>query len=48
MVTTDDQVDAIFADARTLYADALEMLDMGKLRTRRRRPGKPPSGPPTP
>ena len=32
MVTTDDQVDAIFADARTLYADALEMLEMGKLR----------------
>ena len=32
MVTTDDQVDAIFADARTLYADALEMLDVGKLR----------------
>ena len=32
MVTTDDQVDGIFADARTLYADALEMLDLGKLR----------------
>ena len=32
MVTTDDQVDGIFADARTLYADALEMLEMGKLR----------------
>ena len=32
MVTANDQVSEIFADARTLYADALEMLEAGKLR----------------
>ena len=32
MVTANDQVREIFADARTLYADALEMLEGGKLR----------------
>ena len=32
MLETDDQVSAIFADARTLYADALEMLEADKLR----------------
>ena len=31
MVTT-DRVSELFADARTLHADALEMLDQGKLR----------------
>ena len=32
MLETDDQVSSIFADALALYADALEMLEMGKLR----------------
>ena len=32
MVTANEQVSEIFADARTLYADALEMLEAGKLR----------------
>ncbi len=32
MVAT-DRVRVIFADARTLYDDALEMLDQGKIRT---------------
>ncbi len=32
MVTANEQVREIFADARTLYADALEMLEAGKLR----------------
>ena len=32
MVAANDQVRAIFADARTLHADALEMLDQGKVR----------------
>ena len=32
MVATSDQARAIFADARTLHADALEMLDQGKVR----------------
>ena len=32
MVATNDQVRAIFDDARTLHADALEMLDQGKVR----------------
>ena len=32
MVTANDQVREIFADARTLYADALEMLEARKLR----------------
>ncbi len=32
MVTAKEQVREIFADARTLYADSLEMLEAGKLR----------------
>ncbi len=32
VATSAEQVDAIFNDARALYADALEMLDGGKLR----------------
>ena len=32
MTTSTEQVEAIFADARALYADALEMLDGGELR----------------
>ncbi len=32
MVTANEQVREIFADARTLYADSLEMLEAGKLR----------------
>lgn len=31
MVTANKQVSEIFADARTLYADALKMLEAGKL-----------------
>ena len=32
MVSTNDQADAILADARSLYDDALEMLALGKRR----------------
>jgi hypothetical protein len=32
MVSTNDQANAIFSDARSLYDDALEMLAMGKRR----------------
>ena len=32
MVAANEQVSEIFADARILYADALEMLEAGKLR----------------
>ncbi len=32
MLETDDQASSIFSDARTLYADALEMLEAEKLR----------------
>ena len=32
MVTANEQISEIFADARTLYADALEMLEANKLR----------------
>ena len=45
MVLT-DRVIALFADARVLYGDALEMLAQGKTRTRLRRPGERRSGPP--
>ena len=32
MTTTTDRVTELFADAQSLYADALEMLELGKLR----------------
>ena len=32
MATTTDRVSELFADAQALYADALEMLDQGRLR----------------
>ena len=32
MTTTTDRVSELFADALTLYGDALDMLDQGKLR----------------
>ena len=32
MATTTDRVSELFADARELYGDALEMLDQGRLR----------------
>ncbi len=32
MSTTTDRVSELFADAQTLYEDALEMLDQGRLR----------------
>ena len=32
MVAIDDRAREIFADARTLYADAVEMLEQGKIR----------------
>ena len=32
MATTTDRVSELFADARTLYADALEMLEQDRLR----------------
>ena len=43
MVAT-DRVRALFADARDLQADALEMLAWAVSATLRRRPGEPPSG----
>ena len=47
MVAT-DRVRALFADARDLQADALEMLEQAFSATLRRRPGAPPRGRLTP
>ena len=48
MTTKTNRIEEIFRDARELQADALEMLDQGKIRNSAEKAWGPPSGPPTP